>query len=166
MSSVSSRIRQGLAALFSPRQAIEIPSRWADQVPEPVHDAWRCLTPYDQHHLIRVATELERQGYGTSVVLAGLLHDIGKHGHVSIVARVVTVLITSFTPGIAGRIRLSTTCPPGTKGLHLLLTHPQRGAQLLEQAGMCDRVVWLVRHHEASLPDSGLVALQVADNDH
>jgi hypothetical protein len=163
---VSARTRQGLTALFRRRQRVRFPSRWADATPPGVQTAWERLSPYDQHHLIRVARDLESGDAGQATVLAGLLHDVGKAGDVSLLVRVGAVLVSRLAPAASDQVRRLDRPPFAFQGLHLLLSHAERGAALLEAHGMHARVIWLVRNHEASLPDPELIALQAADERH
>ncbi len=124
------------------------------------------LSPYDQHHLLAVAVDLEDSGADGALVSAGLLHDIGKAGRVTMFDRVIHVLVRPIAPRIYGIISASTRSLPGLRGLHLLEYHAEAGARLLERHGMPSRVVWLVRHHEHALPEPSLILLRAADRRH
>jgi hypothetical protein len=154
------RLRQGISALWARRRQASLPDRYKHALPNDVIMAWSRLAPYDQHHLLAVSADLQRGGATDQVIVAGLLHDIGKAGGVSLVDRVACVLLGRFLPGTLRRLKRP---PPGLNGLHLLTRHAEEGARLLERAGMPPEVVWLVRHHEAALDDPALRALQVAD---
>ena len=166
MDSIATRLRQGLTALLHRRPAPAFPDRWAHAVPHEVGAAWEALTHYDRHHLVNVARELEARGADTRTVLAGLLHDVGKTRAVSLPARVGAVIAKQVAPGLVSRLQDFHAPPIGLRGLHLLLTHAERGADLLHKHGMDPRVVWLVRHHEIELPDPELRALRDADDRH
>lgn len=163
---LSARLRQGLDALFRRRRRLRFPAGWDDATPSAVQRTWEQLLPYDQHHLVRVARDLEASPADQATVLAGLLHDIGKVGDISLVARVAAVLLSRLAPAAGDRIRRLDHPPSALEGLHLLLTHAERGAALLESHGMHGPVVWLVRHHESTLPHPELIALQAADDRH
>lgn len=159
------RLRQGVRALL-PAHPAPLPTRFAPGLPEPVIAAWRRLSPYDQRHLIAVAGDLHTAGQPERVVQAGLLHDIGKAGRVTIVDRVALVLLGRLAPGARTRLAARQRPLPALNGLHLLLRHAEAGADLLERAGMPAEIVWLVRHHERDIDHAGLRALQVADRRH
>ena len=127
-------------------------------------DHWDALSPYDQHHLISVATDLRENGKPLDLVLAGLLHDIGKPAHVPLAARVAVVLLDRFPPSLKVRIRDLKNPPVGLSAIHSLLNHAGIGADLLASHNMSPAIVWLVRHHEGTLSNPWLVALQDADN--
>ncbi|MDF3042406.1 MAG: hypothetical protein K0Q71_5112 [Thermomicrobiales bacterium] len=159
------RIRQGLRALV-PAPAAVLPPRYARHLPAGVAQAWETLGAYDQRHLIAVAGELAAAGHSERVVLAGLLHDIGKAGRVSVVDRVAVVMLDRLSPKLRDRLASRPRPLPGLDGLHLLLGHAESGANLLAEAGMTEDVVWLVRNHERRPGSVSLRALQTADHRH
>lgn len=143
-----------------------MPALYADSLPDPVVAAWNHLPPYDQHHLLAVADDLRRAGAPHTVVLAGVLHDIGKGESTSLFARAAVVVLNRFAPDAARTLRNTSAPPPGLKGIHLLLVHADTGARLLEGYGVRQEVVWLVRHHESTTSHPYLHALQEADHRH
>lgn len=159
------RIRQGLRAL-RPRATPPLPERFARDLPAPVVATWDALSTYDRRHVIAVANDLEDAGHPPHLVLAGLLHDIGKVGRVTVVDRTASVLLGRLAPGIRERLAARPRPLPGLDGLHLLLHHAERGADLLASAGVPADVVWLVRHHEREFDSTDLRALQAADHRH
>jgi hypothetical protein len=128
-------------------------------------DAFCALPAYDQIHLIAVFERL-RSG-GPDLLIAGLLHDIGKadqRGRVRLVDRVARVVLRQATPRLLARLAAS----PGNQllhGLHLCVHHPRLGAERAKALGCSDRAVWLIAHHEDREPgnDPELIALQAAD---
>lgn len=163
---VATRLRQGVAALFCRRGPVPPPARFRRHLPGAVVAQWRALASYDQRHLIAVAATLAASNHPEPVVLAGLLHDIGKAGRITVVDRVAHVLLGRLAPDLRDRLARRHRPLPGLNGLHLLLRHAAAGADALERAGMPAEVVWLVRHHERDLPHSGLTALRAADRRH
>lgn len=166
MNDTTTRLRQGLRALLARQERVSLPARYADGLPERVVAAWNRLSPYDQHHLLAVADDLRCSRAPQTVVLAGVLHDIGKGGDTSVFARSTVVLLKRFAPAAARSLRDTSAPPRGLKGIHLLLAHADTGARLLESCGVRQEVVWLVRHHESTSSHPYLRALQEADHRH
>lgn len=165
-SSIATRLRQGVTALLSRRVAVPLPEPCQRSLPASVAVRWSALSPYDQRHLLAVAAELADDGQPEPVVLAGLLHDVGKAGRITVADRVASVLLGRLAPGLRDRLAARHRPLPGLNGLHLLLRHAPAGADLLARAGMPEDIVWLVRHHEADLAHPGLAVLQAADRRH
>lgn len=140
-----------------------LPRHLVEHLPAEIQQAFRALASYDQRHLIAVAHDLESSGLPRHVVLAGLLHDIGKSRRVSVVDRVAKVVCTRLAPRLLLRIACLDRPPRLLEGLHLLLRHAARGADMLTEAGMPADVTWLVRHHEHDIADADLHALKAAD---
>lgn len=159
------RIRQGLRALL-PSSPPPLPAHIAERLPEPVRAAWRSLSAYDRRHLVAVAADLDASGQPDHVILAGLLHDIGKAGRVTIFDRVAHVLLGQIAPSASTKLAARSRPLPGLDGLHLLVRHATTGADLLADAGMPAEVVWLVRHHEQPTEHADLRALVAADRRH
>ncbi len=160
------RLRQGVSALLTSRTPVPFPSSYRETVNPNIIARWDRLSPYDQRHLVAVASDLRRSGLPETVVLAGLLHDIGKAGTVWLPARVAVVLLRRLAPDLAGRLGSMDTPPPGLRGIHLLLNHAERGARMLDESGLRPQVSWLVRHHESRASHPYLTALQAADHRH
>jgi hypothetical protein len=159
------RLQQGIRALL-PARPEALPWRLAERLPEPVLAAWQALAPYDRRHQAAVAGDLDASGHPDSVVLAGLLHDIGKAGRITVVDRVGLVLLGRLAPGVRGRLAARERSLPGLNGLHLQFRHAEVGAGQHDRAGMPAEVVWLVRHHERDIDNPELRALQAADRRH
>jgi len=164
--SARKRLRPGIGALFARRSGVTLPDRYGAALPDGIRHHWNRLSPYDQRHLLAVADDLRRSGAPDTVVLAGVLHDIGKGAGTSVMSRAVIVLLKRFAPSLATRLRASSSPPPGLKRLHLLMNHADIGARLLESHGVRQEIVWLVRNHEATSSHPYLVALKQADSRH
>ncbi|HWR39715.1 MAG TPA: HDIG domain-containing protein [Patescibacteria group bacterium] len=150
---------------------------------------WRMNTP-DQRHALNVArTVIKWQAAAHKNKTAGddgavltaenrrlllkaaLLHDVGKvKGDVSTADKIIAVLADRFCPRAAWR-----WCRPG-KGyfwdnlkhaLYIYYHHAERGAAMLEECGVEDSVVELVRkHHQTPASDDSeeLLLLRRADD--
>jgi predicted HD phosphohydrolase len=101
----------------------------------------------DQRHSLDVFYTLQRQGcQDKDILLAALLHDVGK-GHVRLWQRVVYVLLRSGPPGLLRRL----ANPSGSgwrRALASIDEHGRRGAALAREAGASPAVVELIRIHQ------------------
>ncbi len=136
-------------------------------------ELFKLLPVPDQNHSLRVLRHLESDGEtDPNLLKAALLHDIGKIRYpLSRAERVFVVLFKGLFPGIAAAWREKT--PQGIyRSLVATHQHPAWGAELAEGVGCNQRVIWLIRNHEAEdftgLFDQGgvelLRKLQKADN--
>ena len=112
---------------------------WALSLLAPAEAAlWKQMTGVDRAHAVEVARAVEPSG--PPLVIAGLLHDVGKiESSLGVSGRVVATLIRPVVPrswyGRLGRI-----------GRHL--DYEERGARLLAAAGSDPFVVaWAREHH-------------------
>lgn len=123
---------------------------------------------FDRQHLCRVGCHLRNQGItDRDVLVAGLLHDIGKYdgqARVRLPDRVAKVVLKRLAPG---RLRaIATRYPDGPlRGLALTVRHPEVGAHVARTLGCSARTCWLIAHHEepSDLGDPDLAAIQAAD---
>lgn len=101
----------------------------------------------DQRHSLDVFYTLQRRGcQDRDILLAALLHDVGK-GHIRLWQRVVFVLLQSGAPGLLRRLAQ----PNGTgwrRAMASLKNHGFRGAALAQEAGTSPAVVELIRNHQ------------------
>jgi hypothetical protein len=112
---------------------------WARSLLSPAEaDLWEQMTPVDRAHAVEVARAVEQAG--PPVVVAGLLHDVGKvESSLGVPGRVVATLVRPVVP-VSWRPRL------GAVGRHL--DYEERGARLLAAAGSDPFVVaWAREHH-------------------
>lgn len=117
----------------------------------PELELFKSLPVPDQNHSLRVLTNLETRGETDSDLLkAALLHDIGKTRYpLARWERVFAVVVEGLFPALA--LEWGKKDPWGIhRSLVIIHQHPIWGADLAEKAGSGQKVVWLIRHHEAS----------------
>jgi hypothetical protein len=162
------RILQGLRGLRPERAAAGVDRTPLALLTPQQMERFEQLPAFDQQHLCRVASHLRANGVtDPDVLVAGLLHDIGKSDGVRQVRfpdRVGKVLFKRIAPGkLAG---IANRYPDGYFcGLALTVRHPEVGAGIAHELGCSDRTCWLIRNHEAptDLGDADLAKLQAAD---
>ncbi|MCO5222560.1 MAG: HD domain-containing protein [Thermomicrobiales bacterium] len=162
------RLRQGLRGLDPVRAGAHL-DRSALELLSPAQRARFLEMPaFDQQHLCRVANHLREQGItDRDVILAGLLHDIGKFDGVRAVRltdRVGKVVLKRISPATLQNV--ASSYPRGRfPGLALTVRHPELGAEIARSLGCSERTCWLIRNHEAEtdLGDPDLARLQAAD---
>ena len=148
------RVRQvwaGLRPSPDPDEA-GFTARWLTPRTRPVFDR---LAIHDRRHLVAVARELEHLDLDNDdLIVAGLLHDIGKandRDQVTLVDRILRVFLGRVAPGFLERFAR----PNGIgirRRLYLALHHARLGAVLAEQNGCSERTVWLIKNHDVSDP--------------
>ena len=161
------RVAQGVRYL-APRRAAALDAELQRLLRPAEFELVRKLAVADRAHLLAVHQKLQRLGCADrDVLVAGLLHDIGKVDgdvRVGLVHRTVAVLLRGSSPMILDRLAKSGT-ERWQHAFQLVNSHPIRGAQLARDAGCNERVCWLIEHHhDASADgDAGLRLLQQAD---
>lgn len=134
---------------------------------------WERLSGPDRRHSVEVARETQRllgpEEAGRPVQAAALLHDVGKlDAGLGTPGRVAATVI-SMAAGAGAVSRWD-----GKRGFRgraaRYLQHPQRGAELLSEAGSDPLVVaWARDHHlppdRCRIADDLAAALRAADND-
>jgi putative nucleotidyltransferase with HDIG domain len=117
----------------------------------------------DQRHSLDVYALLKEQGRkDKDLLMAGLLHDVGKGrlagANIRIWHRVAYVVLGASAPWLLRRVA------NGRRGLAALHQHADRGAVVAEALGAQPRVVELIRrHHEEDPYDESLRNLRLAD---
>lgn len=161
------RLGQAWTQIVTSRREVIVPPGLAVLVNERVADAFRCLSPADQLHLIAVAGHLRAAGWGDEVVTAGLLHDIGKGSvgvRITVIDRGLWVVLRRVQPKRSSRLASQTQPPLHGRGIWALARHAEIGADHLADAGYNAEVCWLVRNHEDRIhTDRRLRALIAAD---
>lgn len=104
----------------------------------------------DQRHSLDLFHALQAKGASHEVLVAALLHDVGK-GRLHDWQRVLFVLLEAARPGL-GRPLEAPTGPGWRTGLWRLRHHARLGAERLVEAGTAPRVVEIVAAHTARLP--------------
>ena len=162
------RIVQGLRGLTPGRAGARVDRSMLEYLSPAQYAQFVALPPFDQQHLCRVANHLRAHGVTEpEVIVAGLLHDIGKSDgqhHVHLSDRVAKVLLKRISPNMLQQV--SDRYPNGPfTGLALTMRHPEIGAQIAGELGCSERTCWLIRNHEAEsdLGDPDLARLQAAD---
>jgi hypothetical protein len=112
---------------------------------------WAMMVEDQRHSLDVFYTLRRRDCRDENLLLAALLHDVGK-GEVRLWQRVVFVLLQAGPPGLLRRLAQ----PKGAgwrRALASLNDHGVRGAALAREAGAPPAVVELIRNHQR-LPGS------------
>jgi hypothetical protein len=149
------RIRQGLLALRPRPEPGEndFTHHW---LTGEQRAAFQGLSAHDRGHLVRVArTLVEQVPDNHDLIMAGLLHDLGKSdgtNRVRLIDRTAKVLLGRLSPRL---LRWLARSDPHRlrAGIVLAVHHPAIGAEQSARLGCNDRVVWLIKHHEDSTID-------------
>ena len=168
-----------MAAVYRVTQFARASVAWLR--PVPVADLQSYLSPaavelfwsmpsYDQQHALRVLQTLKEQGYADpDLLVAALLHDVGKSGRqggrLRLWHRVAVVLMRAFWPGLL--LRLGDEGGSGwRRPFYVQLHHAALSAELAREAGCSPQSVALIRRHEDQPEpedESLLRCLQAAD---
>lgn len=153
------RARQFFTAGATPGEAeFALGRRW---LPEPLYELFAAQHPRDVVHSARTALWLLERGHDDpDLVIAALLHDIGK-GRQRRADRVAWVLAetTRLTRMAAARSRFEVR-----RAMARSATHSETSAAAMRAAGASETAVSLVaRHHDRGVTDPVLALLQSAD---
>lgn len=164
------RIRQVFFYRRTANSDPELPPDALQRLTEPMEHQFRILNPADQTHLLRVYQSLLARGAEDDTITAGLIHDVGKacaKCRITMLDRGLHVVFSRFAAPFYRQFAAIEVAPSLVRGLHRLANHQERGALAASQAGYNERVVYLIRHHEAggSRHDNQLRLLRDADNE-
>lgn len=170
-----------MSALYRVRQFVRAAGTWvrtleSDQVvasaylSPPMMSLFEAMPRYDRQHALNVLRTLQEKGHAEpDLLVAALLHDVGKSGQqggrLRLWHRVSTVLVRAFWPGLFERLGQER---PGSWRYPFFVQqhHAAMGAELARQAGCSVVTVELIRRHEDppdQVDDHLLAALQGAD---
>ncbi|MBX3070108.1 MAG: HD domain-containing protein [Thermomicrobiales bacterium] len=161
------RVGQGLSTLFPGAIAgadLSVATRFLDSSQLEV---FRTMPVRDQTHHCCVASALLADGWNDrDVVVAALLHDIGKFPEgkrPSLAARAGFVLLSGVSPALVDRVTARARW--WNRGLVLLARHSAVGAEIAAEMGCTSRVQELIARHGDKVDgsDPQLAALQRAD---
>jgi putative nucleotidyltransferase with HDIG domain len=126
------------------------------------------LTAFDRAHHLRVHALLVESGHDDpDLLLAALLHDVGKadeHGRVGPIHRAAHVLLGWLAPGLLTRVAVSGGW--FGHGLWLSLHHAEHGAALARRAGASERCCALIAAHADPPQGADPLATALAAADH
>lgn len=166
------RVRQTLFhlrnALPGAHRTPNIPDELKTRLLPGTEELFRDLSPADQAHSIAIALQLLERDASDALVIAGLLHDIGKvqrRHRITVLHRVAHVLIRRAIPGSVEWLRQLPDPPRGLGGMWALAVHDITGERIVRDLGYDERVQWLVRHHQTcDADDPELDILQAMDD--
>jgi hypothetical protein len=114
----------------------------------------RMITSDQRHSLHVMQTLAAKSNNNPDLLVAALLHDVGKSFHpLRLWERPVVVLIRHYRPGAAVRWGRQ----PGVKfwgwkrPFVIYEQHPEWGAKMAKEAGCSPLTIWLIRWHHSSL---------------
>lgn len=166
------RVRQTLfhlrTTLPGAHRIPNIPDELKTRLLPGTEELFRDLSPADQAHSIAIALQLLERDASDALVIAGLLHDIGKvqrQHRITVLHRVAHVLMCRIYPESVERLRQLAHPPGGLEGMWALAVHDITGARIVGDLGYEERVQWLVRHHQTrDVDDPELDILQAMDD--
>jgi hypothetical protein len=114
----------------------------------------------DRRHGLDVVAALRAEGVtDDEVLVAGLLHDVGK-GDTGVLPRVAYSLGERYGPWVW---RTAAAVPGGRVALDRLRTHAETSATMAAAAGCSPRTVELIRHQDAPTDPEYGELLRLAD---
>jgi len=176
---VKYRFTQGIRALTAFRQTPDVQMA-AQFLSQPQLALFRSLAYMEQHHALNVLNDVLAQPVVSDedsralddLAVAALLHDCGKRLYpVRVWQKTLPVLIQKLSPRLFGWMAGHDPQNLFWRGFVVKAHHPAWGAQLVSEAGVSERTLWLIAHHQdppeqwATHPNALLLrALQTADD--
>lgn len=161
------RLRQGFAALHGGGRGGDGRLPASLTVAPRTARLFAALAPHDRRHLVAVHGACVSEGLSPDLVLAGLLHDVGKSSlsarRITLLDRTLHVLLGRVTPRPLVWLAREPT-GGATLGLHLALHHPALGAGRLAALGWPASVTDLVRRHATDDTSGDLAVLRRIDD--
>lgn len=109
---------------------------------------------FEQAHSLKVLRRLGEHGEHPDLMVAALLHDLGKARFpLRLWERIYIVLVSALAPGWMQSLAIVSPeqlprQPFWMRPLVIARSHPTWGAQLAEEAGVSEIAVWLIRNHQ------------------
>jgi hypothetical protein len=154
----------GFAAPLSERERQEV----ADQLSTSALCLFECMSAADQRHSLRVCRGLQERDYrAQDLLVAALLHDVGKAGgRAPFWTRPLIVLGKRCSPRLLNRLAVYPDRPQRLLHWRSILGsawwHAEIGADMAARAGLSERTVHYIRmHHRPDSPE--LTELHLVD---
>jgi len=152
------RVRQftrGLRPRLDPREIAEARERLSSAE----FGLFLHAQPRDRRHSMDLFQLLQREGASDPMLVAALLHDVGK-GQIATWHRIAFVLLGPLSAVLAGE-----SGPRWRRALWRLRHHARLSAEMLRRIGSSSRVIEIVEGHtRASSDDAEIAAFIRADD--
>ncbi|WP_035293171.1 HD domain-containing protein [Clostridium sp. KNHs214] len=110
-------------------------------------ELFQKLKVYEQKHCINVARDLVKQceklniNYGEQLIIAALLHDIGKiECGLNLIDKSALVILDKISKGRIKKYEKN-------KKIDMYYNHPEKGYNILKKLGEKNRILFLVKNH-------------------
>ena len=172
------RFKQGVRALTAFRHTPDVQMA-AQFLSQSQLALFRSLPRMEQRHALNVLTDALAQPIPSEdsralddLAVAALLHDCGKLRYpVRVWQKTLPVVIHKLSPRLFNRMAAQDAKNLFWRGFVVKAHHPAWGAQLASEAGVTERTLWLITHHQDAHgqwdahPHAALLrALQTADD--
>jgi len=140
----------------------------AAHLPPAALTLFETMSPADQRHSLRVRQGLQARGSTDDMLVAALLHDVGKAGRVPFWTRPAIVLGKRLAPRLLAKLVVPPRdfalqrrrLPRWRRSLSYAWYHADVGADLAAAAGLPEQAVLYIRtHHQPNGPAAALHAV-------